>query len=204
MRAPAVVLAIVPSALVAVVQPLGAQMTHPPGMSHQQVVQAASAGGPPSISQSATIGWIDSAGTMSVMRPGTNGFTCVLVVPDPIGGPVCGDANAAGWLMAFLTGQAAPPPQSGPGIAYMARGGSHYEDAQGNIMMEHDRSPHAAGSRRVTEGPHWMLIYPMDPASSGLPVKENGTGVYIMYAGTPWAHVMIYQDPNQLAAPIRR
>ena len=49
-----------------------------------------------------------------------------------------------------------------------------------------------------------MLIWPMDPAASGLPTKENGTGVYVMFAGTPYAHVMVYQDPNQLAAPMRR
>lgn len=191
--------------LLAAVAPftLAAQMAHPPGMSHAQVVAAASAGGPASVSQNAAIAWIDSSGAVHEMRPGTNGFTCVLVVPDPVGGPVCGDQVAAGWLLAFLTHQPQPPAATRPGIAYMARGGSHYEDAQGNILTEHDLSPHAAGARRVTEGPHWMLIWPMDPAVSGLPTRENGTGSYIMFAGTPWAHVMVYQDPNLMGRPAR-
>ena len=60
-------------------------------------------------------------------------------------------------------------------------------------------SSNAAGSKRVTEPAHWMLIYPMDPNISGLPTMPNGTS-YIMYAGTPWAHVMIHQDPNQMTA----
>ncbi len=180
-----------------------AQMRHPPGMSHGQVVEAASAGGPTAISQNATIGWIDSTGAFVQMRGGTNGFTCAIIVPDPIGGPICGDAVASAWLMAFLTGQPQPPVAATPGIAYMARGGSHYEDAQGNVLMEHDRSPHAPGARRVTEQAHWMLIWPMDPATTGLPTRENGTGAYIMFAGTPWAHVMVYQDPNLMAAPRR-
>jgi hypothetical protein len=183
--------------------PAHAQMAHPAGMSHGQVVQAASAGGPDFISQNATIGWIDSTGTLNVMRQGTNGFTCVVVIPDPFGGPICGDRNAAAWVIALLTHAAQPPAMSPPGIAYMARGGAHYEDAQGIVLMEHDMSPHAAGSHRVVEQPHWMLMYPFDPAATGFPTKENGTGSYIMFAGTPWAHVMIYQDPNQMNAPAR-
>lgn len=184
--------------------PVHAQMAHPPGMSHAQVVQAASGGGPEFISRNATIAWIDSAATVHEMRAGTNGFTCVIVVPDPFDGPICGDQNAAAWLLALLRHEARPPALSAPGIAYMARGGSHYEDADGNILMEHELSPHAAGSRRVREPAHWMLMWPYDAASTGLPTKENGAGTYIMFAGTPWAHLMIYQDPNQMAAPGRR
>ncbi len=181
-----------------------AQMAHPPGMSHSQVVAAASAGAPTAISDNATIAWIDSAGRATVMRQGTNGFTCVIVVPDPFGGPVCGDPNAAAWLMAFLSHQPQPPVMNGPGIAYMARGGAHYEDAAGNVVLEHDQSPHAAGTRRVVEQAHWMLIWPFDPATTGLPTRENGTGSYIMFAGTPWAHLMVYQDPARMTAPPRR
>jgi hypothetical protein len=100
--------------------------------------------------------------------------------------------------MAMFKGQPAPPAMSAPGIVYMARGGSHYEDAQGNILMEHDLH-HSPGSKRVMEPPHWMLMWHYDAATSGLPVKENGSGVYIMFAGTPYAHVMVYQDPNKMA-----
>ncbi len=188
----------------ALATPARAQMAHPPGMSHAQVVEAASAGAPDAIGRNATIAWIDSTGALHQMRAGTNGFTCVIVVPDPLGGPVCGDQNATAWLMAFLRHEPRPPAMSAPGIAYMARGGTHYEDAEGNVLMEHDLSPHAAGSRPVREGAHWMLIWPYDPVATGLPTKENAAGVYIMFAGTPWAHVMVYQDPRQLAAPARR
>ena len=193
-------------ALVALVvaTPARAQMAHPPGMSHAQVVQAASAGGPAFITQAAEIAWIDSAGAVHSMRPGTNGFTCVIVVPDPFGGPICGDQNAAAWLLAMLRHEPRPPAMTAPGIAYMAGGGTHYEDAQGTVLMEHDQSPHAAGSHRLREQPHWMLLWPYDPAATGLPTRENGAGTYIMFAGTPWAHLMVYQDPAQLTAPVRR
>ena len=193
--------AIFATAALCAATPAQSQMAHPTGMSHSAVVEAASAGGPDFISRDATIGWIDAQGALHVMRPGTNAFTCVIVVPDPFGGPICGDHAAAGWVLAMLTSAAQPPSGGAPGIAYMAHGGAHYEDASGTVVMEHDQSPHAAGTHRVVERPHWMLMYPFDPAATGLPTKENGTGSYIMFAGTPWAHVMIYQDPNQLRAP---
>ncbi len=177
-----------------------AQMEHPAGMSHQQVVEAAMAGGPASIARDAAIAWVDSAGTMHQMQPGTNGFTCFIARPDPFHGPLCGDANAVAVFTAMLKGASAPPAISAPGIMYMAGGGVHYEDAQGNVLMEHDLSPHAPGSRRVIEPPHWMLMWNYT-AASGLPTRENASGVYIMFAGTPWAHLMIYQDPNKMGSP---
>jgi hypothetical protein len=181
-----------------------AQMEHPAGMSHAQVIEAASAGGPDFISQNAAVAWIDSTGTVHAIRPGTNGFTCVIVRPDPFAGAICGDQTAAAWLVAMLRHDPRPPAMSAPGIAYMAQGGVHYEDAQGNVLMEHELTPHAAGARRVQEPPHWMLIWPVDPAASGLPTKENGAGTYVMFAGTPWAHLMVYQNPRQLTAPAGR
>ena len=174
-----------------------AQMDHPAGMSHQQVVDAAMAGAPASVARNATIAWVDSAANVHVMQQGTNGYTCVILRPDPFQGPLCGDQNGVTWLMAMLHGQAAPPALSAPGIVYMAAGGTHFEDASGNVLMEHELSPHAAGSHRVREPAHWMMMWPYTEAS-GLPTKENAAGVYIMFAGTPWAHLMIYQDPNKM------
>jgi hypothetical protein len=174
-----------------------AQMEHPAGMTHDQTVAAASRGGPAFITQNATIAWIDSAANVHVMRTGTNGFTCAIVRPDPFAGAICADQVAFAWELAMLHGAATPPAQTAPGIAYMAEGGVHYEDAAGNVLMEHELH-HSATSRRVREPAHWMLIWPYDPAATGLPTRENGAGSYIMFAGTPWAHVMIYQDPNKL------
>jgi hypothetical protein len=51
--------------------------------------------------------------------------------------------------------------------------------------------------RKGTNGwtcPHWMILYPV-PNSSGLPTTPKNTGTWIMYAGTPWAHLMINGKP---------
>lgn len=85
------------------------------------------------------------------------------------------------------------PTNTAPGIAYMAKGGIHYETATGAVVM--DKS---ATTKDVAEPPHWMLMWAFDPATVGLPDRPNAAGVYVMFAGTPYAHLMIYQDPNKL------
>jgi len=37
-----------------------------------------------------------------------------------------------------------------------------------------------------------------DPVKTGLPTKPNAGGTYVMFEGTPFAHLMIYQDPKML------
>ena len=40
-----------------------------------------------------------------------------------------------------------------------------------------------------------MILWPYDPGASGLPAKPKKTGTWIMWAGTPYAHLMINQVP---------
>ncbi len=157
-----------------------------------QYIKTAEGGAPAFISSQATIARIDAKGTLTKVRAGTNGFTCFVGVPDDPDAPFCADPNAMMWLTSALSGQPKPA-NSTPGIAYMAKGGHHMENAAGDMVM--GAGP---GTHLVAEPPHWMMMWAFDPATTGLPVKENGTGVYVMFAGTPYAHLMIYQDPNKL------
>ena len=47
----------------------------------------------------------------------------------------------------------------------------------------------------VKEPPHWALIWPFDPKQVGLSDRPKETGTWVMYAGTPYAHLMINQQP---------
>jgi hypothetical protein len=38
-------------------------------------------------------------------------------------------------------------------------------------------------------------MWPFDPKTSGFPAEPKQTGTWIMWAGTPWAHLMINQRP---------
>src|SRR5260370_17668834 len=71
----------------------------------------------------------------------------------------------------------------------MGAGGQHFERASGEIKMTADSTTHL-----VKEPPHWMVMWPVD-ASSGIPTNPVPNGTYIMFAGTPYAHLMLYQDP---------
>ena len=153
--------------------------------------QKARTGAPPAISANATIAHIDAAGkAVHVMSQGTNGFTCSLM-PDASGAPFCADAQGWQFLVDAFTGKPNPT-STAPGIGYMAAGGMHYETPDGQIVMAPGQN-----TKAVQEPPHWMLLWPVDAATSGLPTKATAP-TYIMFAGTPYAHLMIYQDPKAL------
>jgi hypothetical protein len=144
------------------------------------------------IADQAGIVRLDPKGKVTPVRESRNGFTCTLM-PDESRAPVCADERGFAWLVAAISQQPRPPATDRPGVAYMAKGGIHYETPDGKIVM----TP-SAGTKEAEEPPHWMLLWPFDSASTGIPTRPNAGGTYIMFAGTPYAHLMIYQDPNML------
>ena len=54
------------------------------------------------------------------------------------------------------------------------------------------------GAKLVKEPPHWMLMWPFESEAEKLPTIPNASGVYIMFDGTPYAHLMVYQDPMKM------
>ncbi len=100
------------------------------------------------------------------------------------------DAASHQWLT-DISNNAPKPSNTVPGIAYMARGGSHFEK-DGKVVMSGE------GAKAVKEPPHWMVMWPFDAAASQLPTAPNPSGVYIMFHDSPYAHLMIYQDPNKM------
>ena len=158
--------------------------------SDAEFIRDAEAGAPPRISEKAAIARLEPNGKVTAVRPGGNGFICTLF-PDESKAPFCGDRSAFNWLVAGMSGK--PKPPASGGVAYMAKGGLHYETTDGKIVMRPSSS-----TKSVREPPHWMLLTPLDPAATGIPTRPNPGGTYIMFAGTPYAHLMIYQDPKML------
>lgn len=182
---PGLIPLLIPAVLHAQAQPAGQTKE-----SEAEFIRTAEAGAPDRISAQATIARIEPKGKTSVVRQGSNGFTCSLF-PDESHAPICADRSGWRWFVAAISGQ--PKPPTAGGIGYMAKGGLHYELPDGKIVM----SP-GSNTKSVKEPPHWMLLTPLDPATSGIPTRPNAGGSYIMFAGTPYAHLMIYQDPKML------
>ncbi len=184
-RCPLLALLLFPSAA------LQAQADQKPTAATAEFIREAEAGAPEWIASRAAVARLGPSGEVTRVREGSNGFTCT-IIPDGSEAPFCGDEAAFAWMVAAMS-KAPKPPTTRPGIGYMAQGGMHFETASGEIVMEP-----AAGTKEVKEPPHWMLFWPVDPATSGLPTRPNAGGAYIMFAGTPYAHLMIYQDPKML------
>jgi len=157
----------------------------------EEQIKLAQSAAPPSISKDATVMVIGEDGKLMEAQKGTNGFTCI---PDidgqEIPDPMCGDAAAMQWANDLMSG-APKPTNTVPGIAYMAKGGWHWEK-DGKIIMKSDEP----GATRVKEPPHWMIFWPVDSKASGLPSTPQKFGTYVMWDGTPYAHLMIEQDPK--------
>ena len=161
-------------------------------MSQEDQIKLALSAAPPRISRDAAVMLPDKDGKLAEVKKGTNGFTCIPTVnnrPEP--DPMCFDAAVGQWVDA-LVNKKDKPGNTVPGISYMARGGYHWEK-DGKILMEE-----VPGAKLVKEPPHWMMMWPFDSNETKLPTLPNPSGVYIMFDGSPFAHLMVYQDPNKM------
>jgi hypothetical protein len=140
---------------------------------------------PPDIAKAATVAEMDGQGEMTVLRAGTNEFTCMPGDPKGIGQPaVCEDRASMQWGRDFAEHKPKPT-NTVPGITYMLAGATQRSDSD----------PYDQTSPAIKIGPHWMIMWPFDPKATGLPTVHKPTGAYIMWAGAPYAHVHIMGKP---------
>jgi hypothetical protein len=148
-------------------------------------IASAEAAAPAAIAKNASIMTIDAGGKMTEVRKGTNGWTCM---PDSPATPgpdsMCMDANAAKWAAAWIGHK--PPPENTVGVMYMLEGGT---DAS-------NTDPYAtkptAENDWVKTGPHIMVVGSKDVlAAYPSGAKPDTSAPYVMWAGTPYAHLMV-------------
>jgi hypothetical protein len=153
--------------------------------STQVKIARAMSAGPTEVAKAARIVDTDAQGKMVVLREGNNGFTCMpgnlKVVGEP---PMCVDASSMQWF-ADAKAHKPKPTNTVPGITYMLAGASQRSDSD----------PNDTTSMPIDVGPHWMIMWPFDPKATGLPTTHKRTGAYIMWAGSPYAHVHIMGRP---------
>jgi len=162
------------------------------GMSKEKLIKLAESAAPAEISKDATIMIPGEDGKLAEARKGTNGFTCIpdvdgMAKPDPI----CFDQATGQWVNDLMSG-APKPTNTAPGVSYMGQGGWHFEK-DGKILMKNEE-----GAKTMKEPPHWMVVWPFESKAAGLPSMPNKLGTYVMWEGTPYAHLMIYQNPNKM------
>ncbi|GAC1403131.1 MAG: hypothetical protein NVSMB64_04250 [Candidatus Velthaea sp.] len=149
------------------------------------IIASAMSAGPPSVAQAASIMAITKDGSMRMVRKGTNGFTCMPDNPTTPGiDPMCLDTNAMEWAGAWMK-HATPPDKVG--FIYMLAGGSDASNTD-----PYAQSP-AAGNHWITSPPHVMIVGAAASTMAGYPAGADPTvsQPFVMWAGTPYAHLMI-------------
>jgi hypothetical protein len=165
-------------------------------LSKQKLIELSMSAAPDRISKKATIMVPDKNGELVVIKKGTNGFTCV---PDIDGqevpSPMCADEATMRFFLDMWSGKVSPTNKTA-GVAYMAQGGWHWEKDGAVIMSMEKNEP---GAKRVREPAHWMLIYPFSSEKTFLPDVPTIFGTWVMFDNTPFAHLMVYEDPMNMA-----
>jgi hypothetical protein len=153
--------------------------------SDQALIRSAVSAAPRAVGAHAAVVAMNPDGSMRSLRAGTNGFTCMAdnpVTPGP--DPMCMDSNAANWVMAWVAHR--PPPADRVGLMYMLGGGS-----DGSNTDPYADRP-TAGNHWISTGPHLMVVgAPSLLTNYPSSASPDTSQPYVMWAGTPYAHLMI-------------
>ena len=159
--------------------PKGVGPVAPPKTDADKIKSALSAA-PAEVSKNAAVMDME---TMKIIRPGTNGWTCLPDGPSPGVDPMCLDKNGLDWANALMTKK--EPPKDKMGLGYMLMGGS---DASNTDPFATKPNPK---ERWVDTGPHLMVLN-IGNRFDGYPTTAANTKApYVMFPNTPYAHLMI-------------
>jgi len=119
----------------------------------------------------------------NVLKEGSNGYTCL---PTPAqltdNAPMCMDAGWMEWAQAWNT--KGPYEAKGLHISYMLGGDGGASNTD----------PYAEGPTEdnewIKEAAHLMIIAPAELLDA-YPTDPNNGGPYVMWKGTPYAHLMV-------------
>jgi hypothetical protein len=94
------------------------------------------------------------------------------------------DAAALQWVLDWMAHKPKPT-NTQPGIMYQLAGATDWSASD----------PWATSGTVQHWPPCWIILWPFDPKATGLSDRPKNTGTWVMWAGTPYAHLMINQHP---------
>ena len=147
--------------------------------SKAELIAEAESAAPKAVTQNATIKTPDG----QVLRKGSNGWTCY--PGQPIIGPMCNRPQWDALLAALMKKE--PIKVKEFSVSYMLAG-------EGEAIGVSNTDPFAtkptSDNDWVKEGPHLMILVPDQAILEGLSTNPNDP-VYVMWKGTPYAHIMV-------------
>jgi hypothetical protein len=153
-------------------KPVAAKLTN------AQKIALAMSAGPVEIAKNATI--IDMTDmSKRQLRAGTNGWVCYADVKEPM----CLDKEWQKWMEAWMS--KSDLKINGTGIGYMLRGD------QGASNTDPFATGPTADNQWVVAPPHIMVLYQDPKMLDSYPTDPKSGGPWVMWKGTPYAHVMV-------------
>src|SRR5579864_1250007 len=148
-------------------------------MADGEYISQALSAAPEAVAKDAAVMRIEKDGKMRTLRPGNNGFTCMIVGTDKM----CNDANSMEFIDAMVKHM---PPPNKVGISYMLAGD------KGASNTDPYATGKTADNHWVVTGPHIMVFGPPSKALGYTTAKDpDPSKPYMMWAGTPYEHAMI-------------
>lgn len=153
---------------------------------NQAAIDDALTAGPPQITEDAKVMTMEG----EVLREGTGTYTCF---PGVEGGPgpMCLDAEWMRWADAWMNKKEFEP--QGVGVAYMLAGD---KPGGGASNVDPFATEPTSDNQWVVEGPHLMVLLPDRAALDGLSTDPEAGSPYVMWQGTPYAHIMVPVAPR--------
>jgi len=155
------------------------------GLSDDDIIKSLRLAAPRAIVDHATIMGMADDGNERVIRQGSNNFTCMADDPNSPGPePMCADQNGMKWIKAWTAHR--DPPANAVGFIYMLSGGT---DASNTDPYASKPEPN---NNWIMTGPHVMVVGAKE-LMSGYPrlPKPDTSQPYVMWAGTPYEHLMV-------------
>ena len=168
-------------------------------MSDAAKIANAMSAAPAVIAKHATIlDWPDKpGGEPRTLRAGSNGWVCFPNSPTEYGGasiddPMCLDKEWQGWAAAWEAKKA--PDVKGTGVAYMLKGDKGASNTD----------PYATGPTKDNQwvtSPAHIMVLPSDPKMlDAYPTDPTNGGPWVMWKGTPYAHLMVPVSATKTAS----
>ena len=162
-----------------------------PKMTRAQKIAFAMSAAPAQVSRQATIMDMTDTGGPKQLRAGTNGWICYAMILGGEKEAMCLDKQWQNWAAAWMN--KTEPKIEGTGIAYMLRGDN------GASNTDPFATGPTADNQWVVTPAHIMVLYADPKMLDSYPTDPKSGGPWVMWKGTPYAHVMVPVSPAKAA-----
>lgn len=152
--------------------------------SKEELIASAVSAAPALITDNATIKTMEG----EVLREGSNGWTCY--AGSKMMGPMCNEPQWDALISALMSKE--PFDAEAFSVSYMLAGEG---EGPGTSNIDPFATEPTADNDWVKEGPHLMITVPDPAILEGLSTDPSDP-VYVMWKGTPYAHIMVKIAPE--------